>query len=329
VVCETVKRIFYNIITKLYCPEWTEDMRKTKQNIISTLQERIEEIDWQNRELQRERNLQIEIIQCLQEQTTNRSSSEDKISVEIENNQHNKIKNESKATREQRKAELLEGLEKAREWALNQKREKKNRRWAQQWHQQVQIRRTIKTMPTLEEENIKNSWEEIRAFEVTSKDAVHHFANTLKAIADYVGQECTCGGDIWFLIGNMTDHNFQRPPDPPPSADQFEIESWKKQLDLYRKRRGIYMDNKMKLFTLIWGQSSKTTQSKVETNQNNAQCKTDYDSLGILKILRELVFAVMNVNTSIKWRIKPNNLTTTWDTLLEGAVKSILKESEI
>jgi hypothetical protein len=101
-------------------------MRRTKQNIISTLQERIEEIDQQIRELQRERNLQIEIIQHLQEQTTNRSSSEEEISVKIENNEHNIIKNELKTTKEHRKAERLEGLEKARAWALNRKREKKN-----------------------------------------------------------------------------------------------------------------------------------------------------------------------------------------------------------
>jgi len=46
----------------------------------------------------------------------------------------------------------------------------------------------------------------------------------------------------------------------------------------------------MKLFSLIWGQSLKTTQSKVETHQNYAQCKIDYDSLGLLKILREFFF---------------------------------------
>jgi len=38
-------------------------------------QERIEEIDQQIRELQRERNLQIEIMQHLQEQTMNKSIS--------------------------------------------------------------------------------------------------------------------------------------------------------------------------------------------------------------------------------------------------------------
>jgi hypothetical protein len=35
-----------------------------------------------------------------------------------------------------------------------------------------------------------------KVFEVTSREAIHQFAKTLKSIADYVGQEYTHGGDI-------------------------------------------------------------------------------------------------------------------------------------
>jgi hypothetical protein len=130
-----------------------------------------------------------------------------------------------------------------------------------------------------------------KTFELNlSRDCVHQYAETVKAIADYVGREYTHGGDIRFIIENLQDYNFVRLPDLPNGANQYEIESWKKQLDMYWKRRGMYMDNKMKLFSLIWGQSSKTTQSKVETHLNFATCKNDYDSLGLLKILREFVF---------------------------------------
>jgi uncharacterized LabA/DUF88 family protein len=92
------------------------------------------------------------------------------------------------------------------------------------------------------------------------------------------------------MIENMTDNHFIRPQDPSGNATQFEIESWKKELDMYWKRRGMYMDNKTKLFSLIWGQSSKATQSKIETHLNYGQCKNDYDSLGLLKIMREFIF---------------------------------------
>ena len=33
-----------------------------------------------------------------------------------------------------------------------------------------------------------------KIFEITAKDAVHQFAETIKAVADYVGQEYTHGG---------------------------------------------------------------------------------------------------------------------------------------
>jgi len=47
-----------------------------------------------------------------------------------------------------------------------------------------------------------------KIFDVASKDAVHQFSETVKAIADYVGQEYTHGGDIRFMIENMEDYNF-------------------------------------------------------------------------------------------------------------------------
>lgn len=89
--------------------------------------------------------------------------------------------------------------------------------------------------------------------EISSKDAVHQYGETIKAIANYVGQEYTLGGDISDMIKDFEDYNFVLPEDPPSNADQFKIESWKKQLDLSWKRRGIDMDYQMKIYSLIWG----------------------------------------------------------------------------
>jgi hypothetical protein len=46
----------------------------------------------------------------------------------------------------------------------------------------------------------------------------------------------------------------------------------------------------MKLYSSIWGQSNKTTQSKLETHAEFSRCKSEYDSLKLLKIVREFVF---------------------------------------
>jgi len=129
-----------------------------------------------------------------------------------------------------------------------------------------------------------------KVFEVNARDAVHQYSDTLKAIADYVGQHYTHGGDIRFMIDNLRDYAFVRPENPQDANDQFEWESWKKQLDIHWKRKGVYADNKMKLYSLIWGQSTRSTQSKLETHQDFEECKAEYDSLKLIKIIREFVF---------------------------------------
>ncbi len=79
-----------------------------------------------------------------------------------------------------------------------------------------------------------------KVFEINARDAVHQFAETIKAIVDYMGQEYTHGGDIRFMVENFEDFALERPENPIDEEDRFEIESWKKQLDLYWKRMGIY-----------------------------------------------------------------------------------------
>jgi hypothetical protein len=128
-----------------------------------------------------------------------------------------------------------------------------------------------------------------KVFDVNSREAVHQFSETVKAIANYIGQEYMHGGDLRYMIKNFDDFNLPSPPYPQNNAGQFEIESWKKQLDIYWKRKSVYSDNKMN-YSLIWGQSTKSTQSKTETHQEYRECKVSYDSLKLLKIIREIIF---------------------------------------
>jgi hypothetical protein len=65
-------------------------------------------------------------------------------------------------------------------------------------------------------------------FEISAKDAVHQFAETMKAIAYYISQE--------YMHGGMQDFNFVHPVDPLANANQFNVKSWEKQLDLFQKR---------------------------------------------------------------------------------------------
>jgi len=46
----------------------------------------------------------------------------------------------------------------------------------------------------------------------------------------------------------------------------------------------------MKLYSLVWGQATKATQSKIETHQEYQPCKSEYDSLKLIKIILKFVF---------------------------------------
>lgn len=64
-----------------------------------------------------------------------------------------------------------------------------------------------------------------KAFERNKKDVIQQYTETLKAIADYVWQEYTHGGDIWSTIEILEDSNRVRHADPTEGASQYDIES--------------------------------------------------------------------------------------------------------
>jgi hypothetical protein len=47
-----------------------------------------------------------------------------------------------------------------------------------------------------------------KVFGISMRDAVHQFSDTIKAIANNVGQEYTHGGDIRYMVENFADFNF-------------------------------------------------------------------------------------------------------------------------
>jgi hypothetical protein len=70
-----------------------------------------------------------------------------------------------------------------------------------------------------------------KVFEISAKDVMHQFTDTIRVIADYVGQEYTHSGDIRFMVENFEDYNFQHPE---------KSENGKNKLDLYWSREEEY-----------------------------------------------------------------------------------------
>ncbi len=86
-----------------------------------------------------------------------------------------------------------------------------------------------------------------KVFDVTSREAVHQFADTLKAIADYVGQQYTHGGDVRFMIENLTDYTFVRPPNPQNAATNHIFRTRMDEEKLSKSHAMIYHSTVAKL----------------------------------------------------------------------------------
>ncbi len=64
-----------------------------------------------------------------------------------------------------------------------------------------------------------------KIFYASLRDAIHQFSDTVKVIADYIGQAYTHGGDIRFMVEILADYNFIRPENPYDEDDTFKMRS--------------------------------------------------------------------------------------------------------
>jgi hypothetical protein len=229
----------------------TEQVRR--DNLIYKLQERNTDIINTIEGLRRDLTLNQQIIRELQREGRSLSSSEEdeisfeNIKVEPKPKSAQKVKNNKKLERK-------EGYEKVRAWHLDRLRTKREDSKKKSEFKKM----CITSMTTTQKDNSKasttkenqgkkfnggNSSLSGKIFDVSSRDAIHQFADTVKTIAGHVGQTYTHGGDIRFMIENLQVYQFIRPENPDNGDNMFEMESWKKQLDVYWKRRGINSDN--------------------------------------------------------------------------------------
>jgi hypothetical protein len=234
-------------------------MNNKRSKINKQLQEWISKIDEEIEKLIQDRYLHTctirELLKITYKEENNNSDSGEEVSgsalsIEITapEDRLSSIKSEKKNIKT-KAPERQEEHDKARAWVLDRARAKKRRKKMSGTKENNKNASNTQPKKKIVGGNINLQG---KTFKLTSsRDCVHQYAETIKAIVDYVGQKYTHGGDIRFMIENLQDYYSSRPPDPPNGASQDEIESWKKQLDMYWKRRGIYMDNKMKLLSLI------------------------------------------------------------------------------
>ncbi len=100
----------------------------------------------------------------------------------------------------------------------------------------------------------------------TMQFAIHQFAEMLKAIADYVGQQYMHGGDIWYMIKNLRYYNFTRAVNQDNGENQFELEYSGRSNWIYIGREGEFIPTtrwnctvRDSLLSLAWNASGIST----------------------------------------------------------------------
>ena len=62
----------------------------------------------------------------------------------------------------------------------------------------------------------------------------------------------------------------------------------------YIKRKTQLRKNAKTLYQLIWGQSSQYMQSRVKRDHTYHTIKADYDTIGLIKLIKRAIFKVEN-----------------------------------
>ena len=129
-------------------------------------------------------------------------------------------------------------------------------------------------------------------FDYGSKDDALTFNETRKHMANVYG--ASMGGHIRCLIENLVDIEPAAPARPNNEVDFMGVpgDIYRSLLPGHAKELTAYRDNKHKLYSVIWGQSTSRLQQKVESSQGFTAVRAGLNALGLLLAIQSIVLRV-------------------------------------
>jgi Reverse transcriptase (RNA-dependent DNA polymerase)/Zinc knuckle len=127
-------------------------------------------------------------------------------------------------------------------------------------------------------------------FDCASDTQSDQFTRTLKEVADYVGRTYKYGGAVRRAVESLEEQTFDLPPDPPDGATFGEQRLWEKAVDEVAKKQGLYEQNLMTLFALVWGQCSDALREKLRSKTEYERINTMQNGLELLRLMRTVAF---------------------------------------
>jgi hypothetical protein len=115
------------------------------------------------------------------------------------------------------------------------------------------------------------------------------FADTCKAIGEYVGKEF--GHEMKILVTQGKETTFSVPELPEDATRQQEL-MWGKDYDLHLKMERQYKEQKAKVFEIVLGQCDETMRNRVESLGADFQkYEEECNVVALLKSIRECAFS--------------------------------------
>ena len=124
----------------------------------------------------------------------------------------------------------------------------------------------------------------------TKQQQAEAFTKTTEEIANYVGREYTQGYYVRVSIEDMNlyDINTDQPEDIADDATKTETEIWKEEIKGFEKTKTTFTSNLRRLYSLIWGQCSKTMRAELESMTGFNNIARRAEPLELLKLIRSV-----------------------------------------
>jgi hypothetical protein len=134
-------------------------------------------------------------------------------------------------------------------------------------------------------------------FDCSDYKQADKFVNTLKHISEYVGAAYKHGGDIRSSIINETRIIISVPaaptivdPQAPTPAEIVAKMISKGEIDSYIKRKLMLDDNVQKAYSLVLGQCTDLSQSKLKQQAQWAATSQDQDVIALTNLIKTITF---------------------------------------
>jgi hypothetical protein len=125
-------------------------------------------------------------------------------------------------------------------------------------------------------------------YDCSSHSQVDGYTKTTKEIAEYVGR--TYSAHVRTSVETLVLPTFTYPDDPAANASQTDKRKWQKKVDSMVAKEDRFEEDLKKVFSLIWGQCTEYLRAKLEAKEGYEQMKTDYNTIELLKSIKDCVF---------------------------------------